>query len=168
MLIPTLVFIQWKNKYMIWDTCKEHNGAVILNEQHTQENSDFLQDNTQTEKGKLKIYYWNHSATSVFKLLRSSMDLFFNFLLPSWKEHMKLFFMPFFLVKCRFYSVNLFFYCFYLFNYLVIYLYVTVETYAEELVFNFWRCLYLLVIYASFTPKLHIYQADAKLTKFPA
>lgn len=45
MLIPTLVFIQGKNKYMIWDT---YNGAVILNEQHTQENSDFLKDNTQT------------------------------------------------------------------------------------------------------------------------
>lgn len=48
MLIPTLVFIQCKNNYMIWDTYKDHSGAVILNEQHTQENSDFLKDNTQT------------------------------------------------------------------------------------------------------------------------
>lgn len=80
MLIPTLVFIQCKNKYLIWDTCKEHNGAVILNEQHTQENSDFLKDNAQAEKGKLKIHYCNHSATSLFELLKSSMDLFFNYL----------------------------------------------------------------------------------------
>lgn len=44
-MIPRMVFIQYKNKNIIWDTCKEYNGAVILNEQHTEENSDFLKDN---------------------------------------------------------------------------------------------------------------------------
>lgn len=47
---PRLVLIQCKNKNLIWDTCKQQNGAVILNEQHIRENSDFLNDEAQTEE----------------------------------------------------------------------------------------------------------------------
>lgn len=47
---PRLVLIQCKNKNIIWHTCKQQNGVVILNERHIQENSDFLKDKAQTEE----------------------------------------------------------------------------------------------------------------------
>jgi len=36
-MVPRLVFIQCKDRNIVWDTCKEYNGAVILNEPRTQE-----------------------------------------------------------------------------------------------------------------------------------